>query len=58
MMCLYGCLDSFATFTSTFLDAPDEFVLFALNKLKVVVGELRPLLLEVTFYDVPISFYV
>ena len=51
-----GFLHRFARGTRTFLDAPDQLVLFAFDKLKVIISELGPLLLELAFGDVPVSF--
>jgi hypothetical protein len=43
-------------FTGPLLDAADQFVLLALDKLEVVLRELRPLLLQLASDDIPIPF--
>lgn len=47
----HGC----SGFAGAFLDAAEEFLLFALHELMVVIGELRPLLFEVALDDVPLT---
>jgi hypothetical protein len=51
-----GFLDGFAGLAGALLDATDEFVLFAFGVLEIVVGEVRPLLDEFAFDDVPVAF--
>jgi hypothetical protein len=46
----------FAAFAGAFLDAAEEFVLFPFQILRIVIGELRPLLLEFAFDEIPIAF--
>jgi len=42
--------------SGTFLDASDQFVLFALNELQIVIGQLCKLLFDPAFDDIPLSF--
>ncbi len=38
------------------LDSANEFVFLAGNKSQIIIGEVRPLLLQFSFCDVPVSF--
>ncbi len=51
-----GAFHGLAAFSSAFLNASEQLFLLAFDVLKVVVGELGPLLLEVAFDDVPVAF--
>jgi hypothetical protein len=51
--CLF---DGFAGLAGALLDPSDHFVLFAFGVLEIVVGEIRPLLGELAFDDVPVAF--
>jgi hypothetical protein len=49
-------LDCFTRFTRTFLDAAEQFVVFAFSVLKIIIRKLGPLLLQLAFRDIPIPF--
>jgi hypothetical protein len=49
-------LDVFAGFTGPLLNAADQFALLALDKLQIVICELRPFLFQLASDDIPIPF--
>jgi hypothetical protein len=51
-----GLLDRFTGFAGALLNAAQQFILFAFGELKVVIRELGPLLLQLAFGNVPITF--
>jgi hypothetical protein len=48
--------DFFWVLTGAFLDAADQFIFLALDKLQVVIRELREFLFQLAFGDVPVAF--
>jgi hypothetical protein len=48
--------DRFAGFAGALLDAAQQFLLPALDVLKIIICKLRPLLLELSTDDVPVAF--
>jgi hypothetical protein len=51
-----GIFDHFPGFAGAFLDAAQQFFLFAFGKLEIVIGELGPFLFQFALGDVPIAF--
>ena len=51
-----GLFDGFARFASAFLNATQQFIFRAFGEGEVIVGELRPLLFQFAFGDVPVAF--
>lgn len=49
----FNCLAGFAGF---FLDTTYEFIGFAFGNVEIVVGQLTPLLFDLSFEDVPVAF--
>jgi hypothetical protein len=52
-----GLLHLLPRFTGSLLDAADQFALLAFNELKIVIGELGPLLFQFAFDDIPVAFH-
>ena len=50
---LFDCLKAFA---GRLLDPAEQFLLFSLNVLEIVVRQLRPFLFQLTLGDVPVAF--
>jgi hypothetical protein len=48
--------DRFTGFARALLNPANQFLLLAFGVLKIVIGELGPLLLQLAFGDVPVAF--
>jgi hypothetical protein len=53
---LYGLFDHFTGFAGALLNAAQKFIVLAFGELEIVIRELGPLLLQLTFGDVPVAF--
>jgi hypothetical protein len=53
---VHGAFDFFPGLAGAFLDAADQFVFLALDKLEIVIRKLREFLFQLALGNVPVSF--
>ena len=53
---LDGGFHRFTALTGAFLNTAQQFILLAIDELKIVVRKMRPFLFEAAFDDVPVAF--
>jgi hypothetical protein len=51
-----GAFHILTDFARAFLDAADQFIFFAVDELKIIVGKFGPFLFHFAFGDIPITF--